>query len=383
MAATERALDWTKRAAQAASDKKATDIVAIDVSEKLAITDVFLILTGSNDRQVKAISDAVEEALCYGWTDSTVKTLDPRRYAQRFTPRKAGSNWSAPNLERVARLGGGLLEDADAWLQAPLRPLDHRGEVRRDSRPTRREGGGPARARIEDRRPAIPMPHRLAPPGAFMNSRFFAAAALVVLSTTAGAQAFDQRAVGRAVFKELIETNTTASSGNTTKAAELVAARFRAAGVPAADIAVVGPDETHKSLVVRLRGSDRARKPILLLAHLHVVEAQRKDWTMEPFAFNEKDGFFYGRGTQDVKGGAATLVTALLRMRAESCPGERGRDALGRQRAGARGPHPQPVVERRPADGRHVHGGRGRHDGRHESRHRRGSRLQQVPYLED
>lgn len=63
MAATERALDWTIRAAQAASEKKATDIVAIDVSEKLAITDVFLILTGSNDRQVKAISDAVEEAL--------------------------------------------------------------------------------------------------------------------------------------------------------------------------------------------------------------------------------------------------------------------------------------------------------------------------------
>lgn len=63
MAATERALDWTIRAAQAAAEKKATDIVAIDVSEKLAITDVFLILTGSNDRQVKAISDAVEEAL--------------------------------------------------------------------------------------------------------------------------------------------------------------------------------------------------------------------------------------------------------------------------------------------------------------------------------
>ena len=63
MAATERALDWTIRAAKAAAEKKATDIVAIDVSEKLAITDVFLILTGSNDRQVKAISDAVEEAL--------------------------------------------------------------------------------------------------------------------------------------------------------------------------------------------------------------------------------------------------------------------------------------------------------------------------------
>ncbi len=63
MAATERAIDWTIRAARAASEKKAGDIVAIDVSEKLAITDVFLILTGSNDRQVKAISDAVEEAL--------------------------------------------------------------------------------------------------------------------------------------------------------------------------------------------------------------------------------------------------------------------------------------------------------------------------------
>jgi ribosome-associated protein len=63
VAATERALDWTIRAARAAAEKKATDIVAIDVSDKLAITDVFLVLTGSNDRQVKAISDAVEEAL--------------------------------------------------------------------------------------------------------------------------------------------------------------------------------------------------------------------------------------------------------------------------------------------------------------------------------
>ena len=63
MAASERAIDWTIRAAKAAAEKKAGDIVAIDVSDKLAITDVFLILTGSNDRQVKAISDAVEEAL--------------------------------------------------------------------------------------------------------------------------------------------------------------------------------------------------------------------------------------------------------------------------------------------------------------------------------
>lgn len=138
-----------------------------------------------------------------------------------------------------------------------------------------------------------------------------------LVAASAGAQGFDQKAVGRAVFKELIETNTTPSAGNTTKAAELIAARFRAAGVPAADIAIVGPDETHKNLVVRIRGTDRTQKPILLLAHLDVVEAERKDWNMDPFTFNEVEGFYYGRGTQDIKGGATTLITSLLRMRAE------------------------------------------------------------------
>ena len=138
-----------------------------------------------------------------------------------------------------------------------------------------------------------------------------------------GAQAFDQRAVGRDVLKELIETNTTASTGNTTKAAELVAARFRAAGVPAADITVAGPDDVHGNVVVRIRGASRTQKPILLLAHLDVVEAARSDWTMDPFTLNEKDGFYYGRGTQDVKGGAATLITALLRLRAEGVTPQR------------------------------------------------------------
>ena len=139
----------------------------------------------------------------------------------------------------------------------------------------------------------------------------------LLVSGSASAQGFDQKAVGRAVFKELIEVNTTPSVGNTTKAAELIATRFRAAGIPAGDIAIVGPDETHKNLVVRIRGADRTRKPILLLAHLDVVEAERKDWNMDPFTFNEVDGFYYGRGTQDIKGGATTLITSLLRMRAE------------------------------------------------------------------
>ena len=139
----------------------------------------------------------------------------------------------------------------------------------------------------------------------------------VAAAGSARAQAFDQRAEGRAILKELIELNTTASAGNTTKAAERIAARFRRAGLPEADIAIVGPDQVHKSLVLRLRGSDRSRKAVLLLAHLDVVEAAKGDWTVDPFALTEKDGFYYGRGTQDVKGGATTLVSALLRLMAE------------------------------------------------------------------
>jgi len=139
----------------------------------------------------------------------------------------------------------------------------------------------------------------------------------VAAAGSARAQAFDQRAEGRAILKELIELNTTASAGNTTKAAERIAARFRSAGLPEADIAIVGPDQVHKSLVLRLRGSDRSRKAVLLLAHLDVVEAAKGDWTVDPFALTEKDGFYYGRGTQDVKGGATTLVSALLRLMAE------------------------------------------------------------------
>ncbi|HVZ50072.1 MAG TPA: M20/M25/M40 family metallo-hydrolase [Gemmatimonadaceae bacterium] len=137
------------------------------------------------------------------------------------------------------------------------------------------------------------------------------------------AQSFDQRAVGRQVLKELVETNTTASAGNTTRAAELVAARFRSAGVPDADIAVAGPDATHQNVVVRLRGADRSRKAILFLGHLDVVEAARTDWTIDPFTLTERDGFYYGRGTQDIKGGDATLITAFLRLLAERVTPER------------------------------------------------------------
>jgi acetylornithine deacetylase/succinyl-diaminopimelate desuccinylase-like protein len=122
--------------------------------------------------------------------------------------------------------------------------------------------------------------------------------------------------LGHDVLRELIETNTTASSGNTTVAADRLAARFRAAGFPEADVQVVGPSLQNRNLVVRYRGKG-AHRPVLLLAHLDVVEAKREDWTVDPFTLTERDGYFYGRGTQDQKGGAAMLVTSLLRLKRE------------------------------------------------------------------
>lgn len=124
------------------------------------------------------------------------------------------------------------------------------------------------------------------------------------------------RQLGREILQQLIETNTTHATGNTTVAAEALAARFRDVGFPAADVQVVGPSERNRNLVVRYRGTGAA-KPVLLLAHLDVVDAKREDWSVDPFTLLERDGWFYGRGTLDVKGGAATLVASLLRLERE------------------------------------------------------------------
>ncbi len=118
------------------------------------------------------------------------------------------------------------------------------------------------------------------------------------------------------IFKQLIEINTTDSSGNVTTAAEAVAQRFRAAGLPDRDIQVLGPNERKKNLVVRFHGSGKL-KPVLLIGHLDVVEARREDWTTDPFQFIEKDGYFYGRGTQDMKDDDAIMVATLIKMRQE------------------------------------------------------------------
>ena len=146
-----------------------------------------------------------------------------------------------------------------------------------------------------------------------------AVAILVILSVRAvpatQTAAPDAQRLGREILKELIETNTTHSTGSTTVAAERMAARLLAAGFPRADVVVVGDADRKGNLVARFRGSGSGRKPVLFIAHLDVVEARRDDWSMDPFVLTEKDGYFYGRGTLDVKGGAATLVTAFIALR--------------------------------------------------------------------
>jgi len=124
------------------------------------------------------------------------------------------------------------------------------------------------------------------------------------------------RQLSRDIFKELIEINTTDSVGSVTAASEAMAKRLRDAGFPDSDIQVLGPNDRKKNLVARLRGTGK-RKPILLISHLDVVEARREDWNLDPFQFIEKDGYFYGRGTQDIKSGDAILVTTFLRMKKE------------------------------------------------------------------
>src|SRR5258706_14688379 len=125
----------------------------------------------------------------------------------------------------------------------------------------------------------------------------------------------DQRA--RDIFEQLIDINTTGSSGSTTIAATAMAKRLTDAGFSPADVVVVGPaDSKNHNLVARYRGTG-SRKPILLLSHIDVVEAKREDWSVDPFTFLERDGFFYGRGTMDVKDGAAILVATLARLKQE------------------------------------------------------------------
>jgi acetylornithine deacetylase/succinyl-diaminopimelate desuccinylase-like protein len=131
-----------------------------------------------------------------------------------------------------------------------------------------------------------------------------------------GASSGAEQALVREIFAELINIDTTDSVGDNTKAAEAMAKRLLAAGLPASDVQVLAPRPRKGNLVARLRGTG-ARRPLLLLAHLDVVEARREDWSFDPFVFREEGGYFYGRGTTDDKSMAAQLVATFIRYRKE------------------------------------------------------------------
>lgn len=142
---------------------------------------------------------------------------------------------------------------------------------------------------------------------------------LVTLLVTSGAvalaaQSQPPEARAREIFKQLVEINTTHSVGSTTAAADAMAVRLRAAGFT--DVRVLEPAPRKGNLVARYPGNG-TKKPLLLLAHLDVVEAKREDWSIDPFVLTEKDGYLYGRGTADDKTMAAVFVANLIRLKSE------------------------------------------------------------------
>jgi acetylornithine deacetylase/succinyl-diaminopimelate desuccinylase-like protein len=173
------------------------------------------------------------------------------------------------------------------------------------------------------------------------------ATAVLILPATPYPAAADaltpQQQLAFDIYKELVEINTVTATGDTARAAEAMAARLRAAGFADADVHAFSPAPRKGNLVARLRGTG-TRKPILLVAHLDVVPANREDWSVDPFKLVEQDGYFYGRGTGDDKYMAAAFVTNLIRYRQEGYKPDRDiilaletdeeifdRDALGIQ----------------------------------------------------
>lgn len=157
-------------------------------------------------------------------------------------------------------------------------------------------------------------------------------ACILVLSTVAIAAASVAQGpalgryerLAREIFRELVEIRSTESGAGSTPAAEAMARRLLAAGYPAGDVQVAGPSLRKQNVVARLHGRTGAR-PVLLFAHLDVVEARKEDWSAEldPFRFTELDGYFYGRGAQDMKDCVAILVANFVRWKQEGWIPER------------------------------------------------------------
>jgi len=141
--------------------------------------------------------------------------------------------------------------------------------------------------------------------------------ALVVASTAGPWAQADPRAREREILAELVEINTGPAGNRTTDAAEAMARRLIAAGLPREDVRVISVVPGIGNLVARYRGTGAGGRPLLLMAHLDVVDALRDDWSFEPFEFREIEGYFYGRGSTDNKAGAAMLVSNFIRYREE------------------------------------------------------------------
>src|SRR6266699_3327882 len=125
-----------------------------------------------------------------------------------------------------------------------------------------------------------------------------------------------ERKLAHDIYKEFVEIPSGFTTGATTPVAEAAAARLRAASFPESDIFLGGASPKKANLVVRYHGTG-ALKPLLLLAHIDVVEAKREDWSMDPFQLTERDGFFYGRGTGDDKAQAAIWISNLIQYKKE------------------------------------------------------------------
>lgn len=140
---------------------------------------------------------------------------------------------------------------------------------------------------------------------------------IVALAGSAPAEPEPGREAFRAIYKELIEINTTLSAGSCTQAAEAMAAHLKAAGYPDSDLHLIVPPDRPKdgNLVAVLPGSDSAAKALLLLAHIDVVEAKRSDWERDPFTLVEEDGYFYARGASDDKAMAAVFVDSMIHFK--------------------------------------------------------------------
>jgi len=145
------------------------------------------------------------------------------------------------------------------------------------------------------------------------------AAPVVAQPAPAPAPKFPGQAEFHDLYKELIEIDTTAQHGSCTRAAEAMAARLKAAGYPDADLHVLAPAERPNdgNLIAVLHGADPKLKPLMLLAHIDVVEAKREDWARDPFKLVEENGYFYARGASDDKAMASSFTDAMVRFRKE------------------------------------------------------------------